>query len=217
MENIKIYFLLTLSFVLFWESSFAQEKEGPEMTSYYLHIKPNIYTNREILGFKLYNRAKRNQASWTSALLKPLQQDSLGYLVKVDLPSSLIPHIQMMKCRALTLNHRKASEMDTVQVSYGGVELSTIRLNISSTPPGAEVFLVPNRIWENTVKNQNWQENIALLGDFRVSTSLTETYTYIDQTVFKVIFKLGDAFQTLTHFTRPPAIEKEQSISVQFQ
>jgi hypothetical protein len=116
----------------------------------------------------------------------------------------------------MAIDTRKASEPDTVKFAYGGVELSTIRLNISSTPPGAEVYLVPNRIWQSTLEKLDWQEDLSLLGDFRVSTSLTETYTYIDQTVFKVIFKLGDQFQTVTHFTRAPAIEKEQHISVKF-
>ncbi len=106
---------------------------------------------------------------------------------------------------------------DTVGFSYGGVRLSSIRLTILSDPSGAEVYLIPNRVWQSKIEKLNWQKDPSLLGDFRVSTSLTETYTYIDQTVFKVVFRLGDQFQTLTHNPRPPAVEPEQQISVQFQ
>jgi hypothetical protein len=86
MEYFKIFLLLALSFVTLATPASAQKEADPEMISYYLHIRPKIYKNQEIVGFELFNLPKRNQTSWTSPLLKPLQKDSLGYLVKVDIP-----------------------------------------------------------------------------------------------------------------------------------
>lgn len=217
MKKRQTVLVFTLSLLVMGHCTFAQKAPETGLVSYYLHIQPKQYSDSDILGFELYLRPKRNQAAWTSPLLTPLQQDSLGYLVKVDIPPELVTQIKMLRCTAFSLRSREGMATDTVGFSDGGVRLSSIRLTILSDPSGAEVYLIPNRIWQSKIEKLNWQKDPSLLGDFRVSTSLTETYTYIDQTVFKVVFRLGDQFQTLTHNPRSPAVEPEQQISVQFQ
>lgn len=216
MQIKTICILFSISFFFLTEKTVGQENTAEGFTTFYMHIKPKGYKNQEIVGFELFNRGRRNQLEWTSPRLEPLLKDSLGYLVKVDLPNELIPEVKMLRCRAVAKNPNKNSGPEFLEFTYGGVNLSSIRLNINSEPSGAEVFLVPIRVWQSRIEKQNWKEDPDLLMDFRVNTSLTETFVFIDQTVFKVIFRLREQFQVLTHFTRPVSIEQEQTISVQF-
>ncbi|WP_373492648.1 hypothetical protein [Aquiflexum sp.] len=217
MQIKTICILFSISFFFIIEETVGQENTAEGFTTFYMHIKPRGYQNKEIIGFELYNRGRRNKQEWNSPRLEPLLKDSLGYLVKVELPNELIPEVKMLRCRAIARNPQKNLGPEFLEFTYGGVNLSSIRLNISSDPSGAEVFLVPNRVWQSRIEKQNWKEDPDLLTDFRVNSSLTETFVFIDQTVFKVIFKLGEQFQILTHFTKPPSIEQEQTVSAQFK
>ncbi|MDN3547147.1 hypothetical protein [Mucilaginibacter aquaedulcis] len=149
-----------------------------------------------------------NEIQWQSNELKPITLDSLGFLVKVNVPIKLYHLNPMYSCTA-TINPTK-------KISYGGVNIHGIQLELRSNPQKAEVYLIPRRIWLNQIQNSNWQKNNALIETFLVDSDKTDTTVNIDETVYTVIFKLNDKFLVRTHYTKPQQVEPRQKVSVDF-
>ena len=179
----------------------------------FMHIKlqsDKIYTPK---SFKL--SYKTDQINWTSDKLTPITTDSLGYLVKVRIPIKIYNLNQMFTCEAIVGSVKwKPTRQDTV--SYGGVTAHGIQLELKSTPNKAEVFLIPRRLWLNQIKSSKWQQDNSLIESFMVDSDKTDTSVSIDETVYMVIFKLGNKYLVRTHYTKAKEIEPIQKVSVDF-
>ena len=149
-----------------------------------------------------------NDIKWVSDELSPITLDSLGFLVKVRVPLKLYNLNPMYTCTA-TINPTKT-------ISYGGVNIHGIQLELKSNPQKAEVYLIPRRIWLNQIQNSNWQKNNTLIETFLVDSDKTDTIVNIDETVYTVIFKLNDKYLIRTHYTKAKEIEPQQKVSVDF-
>jgi hypothetical protein len=149
-----------------------------------------------------------NDMKWVSDKLSPIAFDSLGFLVKVRLPLKLYNLNPMYTCTA-TIDSTKT-------ISYGGVNIHGIQLELRSNPQKAEVYLIPRRIWLNQIQNSNWQKNNTLIEIFLVDSDKTDTTVNIDETVYTVIFKLNDKYLVRTHYTKAKEIEPQQKVSVDF-
>lgn len=184
----------------------------------FLHIRftPSGYYSPK--AFKL--KYQTEQTDWTSTILKPLDYDSLGYLVKVRIPLKIYNLKPMFTCTAATawdgLESDAKNWTSAPIVSYGGVTARGIQLHLVSNPAKAEVFLIPRRIWLNKIESSNWQNNNALIEAFIVDSDKTNTSVGIDETVYMVIFKLGDKYLIRAHYTKPLELEPVQKVSVDF-
>lgn len=183
--------------------------------SCYVRIKNKSLTDYKILNFFLQYTDSTTGEVWKSKILKPIELDSSGYLVKVDVPKKFIDLPTMLSCTAAAVDKKKYGRK-TALIEYGGVSISNIKLVLNSDPLGADAYLIPNRIWQSKIKNKKWEKNNSLIADYLVNTSTTNTFAHIDETVYIVIFKYKDRFLTRIHFTKPYSVEKEQFVNVKF-
>jgi hypothetical protein len=183
--------------------------------SCYLRIKNQSLGDYKILNFVLQYTDSLTGKVWKSKSLKPLELDSSGYLVKVDVPKEFTALPTMFSCTAAAIDKKKYGRK-TALIEYGGVTISNIKLVLNSDPLGADAYLIPNRIWQSKIKNKKWEKNNSLIADYLVNTSTTNTFAHIDETVYVVVFKYKDRYLTRIHFTKPYSVEKEQFINVKF-
>src|SRR5215210_3257999 len=184
----------------------------------YLHIFPEHSLNsypKSLVGFVLKHVDSAGNTDWESEKITTFDStgSDSGVFIKVDLPLRCLKGPPTFWCTSLTVS---AKNNDTIRYSYGGVKLSDIRLFLKSRPEGAETFLIPNRIWQNKIEGTNWEKNNSIIENFRVNTSITNTFANVDQTVFVVLFKLKDKFKKIVHFTKPANVEHEQTVWVEF-
>ncbi|WPU96606.1 hypothetical protein SNE25_13870 [Mucilaginibacter sabulilitoris] len=190
----------------------------------FLHIKhlsvpiTNVPGWRNPKAFKL--KYKTDNIDWTSPALIPLDNDSLGFLVKVRIPLNIYKLHPMFTCNAAAMWGGPESDRENWSsatiVSYDGVTARGIQLQLVSNPVKAEVYLIPRRVWLNRIQNSNWQKNNVLIEAFLVDSDKTNTSVGIDETVYTVIFKLGDKYLIRTHYTKPLELEPIQKVSVDF-
>jgi hypothetical protein len=212
----RLVLFLTLYIVLIYDpvKLIAQNQQSDSVVTCFLHISENFSEYYEVEGFMMNYTDPETKEKWHSPVIKPLQNDSSGYLLKFDFPARYYPPLKMLRCTAFGVDPRLPS--DTVTFSYGGIVLDNIKLILNSDPMGADVFLIPNRVWTQKYKDSDWKKDISKLNEFRVNSNSTNTTAIIDQTVYVVIFKLEDRFEERIHYTRPEKVEKEQVISIKF-
>lgn len=199
----------------------AQTNEKSNRTvSTYLHIKGHWQDydqqNDSIIGFILNNIDTSGKTNWQSEKITDFEKDGNGYFLKANIPDNVSPNSRELWCESIALRRVGSSERDTVKARYGGVKLSKIKLVLQSTPEGAETFLVPNRIWMQRFENTSWDKDDSKIQKFRVNTSSTNTYAFVDETVFVVVYKMNDKYKKTIHFTKPAAIEPEQNVWIKF-
>lgn len=191
----------------------------------YTHVKVNEHSGYgwEIVGYKL--RLENDTVNWESELLQPLDIDSLGLLFGVQMPADLVTADVMFTCSMqLTksvssfniFKWKSVEEIKSKSWDYGGVNLSRIQLEINSEPKGAEVYLIPNRVWMRDFEGEDVSANVSRLQRYRVNTSFTDTHVTIDQTVFRILFKLDGQMQNIVHYTKPQSVEPTQKVFVKF-
>ena len=196
--------------------------DTPRVISSFMYVESDTLSDYEIAGFRL--KTPGNAAvAWESGLILPLQQDSgTRFLIKVDVPAEISGSVDELECigiakkpygmwKWLLPKHKR-----TVAIPYGGVALSVIKLEIKSNPTGAEVYLVPIRVWDKRFKDTELESSIDDMELYKVNTSVTDTFVRIDQTVFKIVFHANGRFKTITHRPQPQSIEPVQSVSIQF-
>jgi hypothetical protein len=211
---------LFLSIFIFLSSTaFAQKDINADGTvSTYLHIKGDWLASdgkhNTIIGFVLNNIDTLGKSNWKSNKITEFEKERDGYFIKANIPAYVSDNSSQIWCTAISL--RPENKSDTIRTKYGGVKLSKIKLILNSTPEGAESYLVPNRIWIEKFANTSWDKDDSELQKFRVNTSSTNTYAYVDQTVFVVIFKLDDKYKKVIHFTKPASVQEEQPVWIKF-
>jgi hypothetical protein len=187
--------------------------------STYLHIKGELIKSDKskdsLVGFLLNNIDISGKSNWKSGEITEFEKERDGYFIKADIPAYVSKNSSQTWCTAIFLRS-SGNKTDTIRTKYGGVKLSKIKLILNSTPEGAESYLVPNRIWMEKFANTSWDKDDSELQKFRVNTSSTNTYAYVDQTVFVVIFKLNDKYKKVIHFTKPASVQEEQPVWVKF-
>jgi hypothetical protein len=184
--------------------------------SNYIHI-PAIENKKwkKITGFILKNISSSGDTDWVSGKTDFAEKDSSGYFVKVNVPLTVLNNSKEVWCTAF-VQRETQNGIDTIPVQYGGVQFSKIKLYLKSTPQGAETFLIPNRIWMQRIENTNWEKDNSKIEDFRVNTSSTNTFAYVDETVFVVLYKKNNRFKKIIHYTKPMNVEQEQTAWVEF-
>ena len=210
---IAIFFFLS-------SNAFTQKDINADGTvSTYMHLKGDWLAvdgkHNTIIGFILNNIDTLGNKNWRSKEITEYEKERDGYFIKADIPAYVSDNSSQIWCTAITLRS-SGDKTDTIRTNYGGVRLSRIKLLLNSTPEGAESYLVPNRIWIDKFANTSWDKDDSELEKFRVNTSSTNTYAYVDQTVFVVIFKLNDKYKKVIHFTKPASVEEEQHVWIKF-
>jgi hypothetical protein len=176
----------------------------------FLHVNPTskIKGAGKLEGFALtYNTPEIN---WYHDLARVIDKDSIGFLIKVRIPRKIYDQHKMLTCWAVWWGQ----EMQVVK--YGGINMR-IKLTLQSQPQKASVYLVPRRIWKSKFENTPWKEHIESLSDYMVDSDQTNTSVTIDETVYTVVFKLGNKFLIRTHFTKPMDTEPTQKVTADFQ
>lgn len=174
----------------------------------------------ETEGYRL--RLINDTINWESELLQPLDVDSAGFLFGLLIPADLVTADLMFTC---TMEQSKSTKgwpwksdnkIKQRSYPYGGVQLSAIQLEIQSDPNGAEVYLIPNRIWNRDFEGEELQNKESDLLRYRVNSAFTNTHVLIDQTVFRILFRLEDDFKSIIHYTQPKSIQPSQKVFVSF-
>lgn len=192
-----------------WVNSPDSTLKKDSVITAFLHVNPTskIKAAGTLQGFALtYNTPEIN---WYD-LATVIDKDSVGYLIKVRIPRKIYNQHKMLTCWAVWWGR------ETQVVKYGGINMR-IKLTLQSQPQKASVYLIPHRIWKSKFENTTWQDHIGLLSDYMVDSDQTNTAVTIDETVYTVVFKLGNKFLTRTHYTRPMDIEPTQKVTVDFQ
>jgi hypothetical protein len=216
------YCSLFLSIFIFISSIAIAQKvvKSDSTVSTYLHVKNKDWLasdklNDPVIGFILNNIDTLEKSNWKSTKITEFEKVKDGYFLKADIPAYVTRNSSNVWCTAITLRS-SGNKTDTIRTKYGGVRLSKIKLILNSTPEGAESFLIPNRIWLEKFANTSWDKNDSELEKFRVNTSSTNTYAYVDQTVFVVVFKLNDKYKKVIHYTKPANVQEEQPVWIKF-
>jgi hypothetical protein len=184
----------------------------------YFHIKGKLPAGayrQELEGFILQNIDTSNKINWQSPLIKDYELEQQGYFLKANLPTSIQRNSRHLQCSGV-ITSPVAGGIKRDTIDYGGVNFNRIKLILKSTPEGAESFLIPNRIWTQKFSSGVWKKENSLLEKYRVNTSSTNTYAYVDETVFVVLYKIKDKFKKTIHYTKPARIETEQTVWVNF-
>jgi len=206
-------FKLVIFVVFLSQSSFCQSGAKETVTTFLYIENPYKETDKkyEIKSFQLTNVDTLGKKNYKFPTISNFDQDENGYFVKLEVPEAVLNNSSNIWCRAKV---RGGSYNGTLTVTYGGVRFSKIKLVIKSSPEGAETYIVPNRIWDQ--KLSTVALNDTVLEHYRVNTSTTNTYAYIDETVYVIICKKGNQFRRIIHFTKPATIEKVQVVSINF-
>lgn len=206
--------------------SLAQDSSAHNITTY-LHVGKNVKkglysTNPDEIELSRIKFQLYFKKDWYSDTLQALFRDDKGYLVKVSLPENLIRHTDMLGCTLLLYektddpNNGQIPRLDR-SIRYGGVDINNnVTLKIDSDPAGAEVYIIPNSEWPE-IEKTDWKHNISKYWLYRPDISKTSTRISIDQTVYVIIFKLGDRYDIKIHYTKPKAVEDPQSVSTEFK
>lgn len=216
MKKTIVFLFLSGVFCL---SAVGQVKKA-RIVSSFLHVDSDKLGKYEVEAFIL-KTPKKSSITWQSDRIKPLYQESDSkFLIKVDVPEEVLENVNELRCVGITKNkYRKwwlFGYKKEIEVPYGGVNFSVIKLEIKSNPQGAEVYLVPMRVWDRDFKDAVLEKSIADMEFYKVNTSVTDTFVRIDQTVFKIVFHVNDQFKTIVHRPQPQSIEPVQSVSVKF-
>ncbi|TRX47265.1 hypothetical protein FNH22_30215 [Fulvivirga sp. M361] len=218
MKRVSMFLYLLIASSL----SASGQIDTSRMVSFFMHVESETLSNYKIVAFTL-KTPEGSDIDWQSGWIRPLQQDSdTRYLIKADVPAEISTSIDELECTGIAKNSYsmwnwlRAKDKRTLKIPYGGVDLSVIKLEIRSDPKGAEVYMVPIRVWDKLFSDTKLERSIEDMELYKVNTSVTDTFVRIDQTVFKIIFHANGRFKTITHRPLPQSVEPVQSVSVQF-
>ncbi len=216
MKKVKFFScaFLTLVLVAFRNEAIAQV-DTPKYSTNFLHIKnPGLQSygnDRPIRAFVLESHDNLGNINWISKRIVPLGLDEEGYLIKVNLPDSIMKTAKALWCNAYVFDDNDGTGGSEQIIKYGGVKCNSIKLLINSAPSGAESYLISNRVWMERFKDIEWQ-NAVLLNPFKVDEGLTNTHVFIDETVYVIIFRLNNAYKQVIHHTRPYSVDSVQTV-----
>ena len=216
----KAYTFLFLLSTMYLQA--VAQADTSRVVSSFIYVESDTLSEYEILGFTLKTPTSA-PIDWQSGRIRPLQQDSTTrFLIKVDVPVEISKSVDELECIGIAKrpygmwNWLLPKHKRTVEIPYGGVALSVIKLEIKSNPTGAEVYLVPIRVWDKRFEGTELENSIDDMELYKVNTSVTDTFVRIDQTVFKIVFHVNGKFRTIIHRPQPQSIEPVQSVSIQF-
>jgi hypothetical protein len=208
----QLLLLFTFIVIAAGRNEAAGQADTPKYCTNFLHIKNTFlqsYSNdHPIRAFVLESHDSQGNITWVSKRIVPLGLDEDGYLVKVNLPDSIMKTAKALWCNAYVYDENAGSEQ---VVKYGGVKCNSIKLLINSAPSGAESYLISNRVWMERFRDIEWQ-NADLLSPFKVDEGLTNTHVFVDETVYVIVFKLNNSYKQVIHRTRPFAVDSVQTV-----
>ena len=213
--------IIILLLSLFSSAAFSQKTISKiDSVTTIVHIPLQNFSGQssyKITSFLMRNIDTLGNVNYNFPKISEYEQDENGYYFKLNVPPAILNNSKEIWCKA-TLKPKglyKSKDPKT-EIEYGGVKLSKIKLIVKSIPEGAESFIVPNRIWDDKIKSLN-KKNESILEKFRINTSATNTYAFVDETVYMVICKMGNKFVKTLHYTKPSSIEKEQIVTLNFK
>lgn len=200
--------------------AFSQTKmKKHDSVTCYVHVIPNWFGRQQkgwekVLSFVLKNTDTLGQINWQSGKITAFIKDDNEYFLKLNTPPSIPQNSSGLWCTAImqTLSKNKKKLYDTLELNCGGAHLGKIKLNLKSTPEDAAVFLIPSGIWAEKFEKSNWEKDSTIIEKFRVNTSTTDTYAYIDETEFVVLYKKNSRYKKTVCYTRPAIVAKEQTL-----
>lgn len=221
MKYIAIIFLLFLSQISYSQESTTYASDTPSkndsLVSVFVSInKKDWLSALKVVGFHLRYNDKNSKLLWQKDYAI-LDEDNNRYLVKVDVPEAVRANTFEVWCEARVSRKPSSGPAVINNKRYGGVTLSSIKLNIASKPQGAETFLIPNRIWNKTFAGKKLEKMTEQLANYRVNPTFTNTHVFIDETVYAVVCKIGSKFSMIRHNTMPMSVSKEQNVIVPFE
>ena len=177
---------------------------------------------RTLDGIKVSTIDSSGSVFWTSEKITDFVEDSSQYAIKVEIPQIVLVKSRKTECLYLYSELiNKGGSKQSLETLYYFVnrssDFSNIKLNLISTPKGAEIFLIPNRVWMKEFDGKKWQSyGETYMVKFRVNGTTTNTFTHIDETVYVVLFKLKDDYKLRTLYTKPAQIAPEQTVTITF-
>ena len=177
-----------------------------DTTTVILHVDKTVdlsdsiydYRRKSLHGIRVSTIDVFGNTIWTSDKVTDFIDDSSQYLIKLEIPQIILLRSKKTNCLYLysTLVKKGGSEQ-SFETKYSSEnkpgEFSNIKLNLTSTPKGAEVFLIPNRIWLKEFDGKQWQSySDNFMDKFRLNGTATNTFTDIDETVFVILFNSKD-------------------------
>ena len=208
-------------------------KDYIEITTLFQHVPNTIdslnlntdldnWGEMKLDGVKITTLDDSGHLIWTSEKITDFIEDSLGLLIKFEIPQLVLLKSKKVDCQYFysTTVHKKGGAQ-SIETNYSSENQQSnfpnIKLNLHSSPIGAEIFLVPNRFWIKNFEGKNWQTfNDRYFDRFRINGTTTNAFTQIDETVYVVIFKLNGIFKTRTFYTQPAQVQPEQTVRITF-
>jgi hypothetical protein len=227
LSGMKKLYVVSAGLLLLASRPVVAQDSSAHNISTYLHVGKNVKKSlysEDPADIEL-NRIKFRlnfKKEWYSDTVQALSRDEKGYLVKVSLPENINQQTDMLSCTMLLYEKTEEPNSGPVpkldrSIRYGGVDINNIvTLKIDSDPAGAEVYIIPNSEWPD-IEKTDWKHNISKYWLYRPDVSKTSTKISIDQTVYVIIFKLGDRYDIKIHYTKPKAVENPQSVSTEFK
>ncbi len=221
-DIIENYPMKKLPLFLLLATMLCDTMAGQSVVSSYLYVESNALSKYKIIAFTLKTPDDAS-VPWESDQIKPLLKVSDSkFLIKVDVPRQVMERVNELECTGIAknsyglFNWLKKKDRRTIKIPYGGVALNMIRLEIRSDPQGADVYMMPVRLWDKKFKDTDLEKSIDDMERYKVNTSTTNTFARIDQTVFKIIFYANGMFKTMIFGPKPLSIEPEQSVTMKF-
>ncbi|MES2111861.1 MAG: hypothetical protein V4577_24095 [Bacteroidota bacterium] len=176
---------------------------------------------REINSIKISITNSAGGVIWTSDRISSIEPDSLAYFFRMSVPEIIMKKKANIKCHYFYNSLEKGPGSAAAMENHYWDEkkdanYSSIKLNLISSPKGASVFLIPNRIWQKQYENKDWQTQIKSMDRFRVDGSTTNTIANIDETVYVIIFQLNTTNKKRTYFTKAALVQPEQTVTMNF-
>jgi tetratricopeptide (TPR) repeat protein len=187
-----------------------------------LNTELNHWGDIRLDGVKMTTLDDSGNLIWTSEKITDFVKDSLDLLIKIEIPQLVLLKSKKMECLYFysTTVHKKGGAQ-SIETRYSSENqrsnFPNIKLNLHSSPSGAEIFLVPNRFWIKNFEGKNWQSfKESSFDRFRINGATTNAFTQIDETVYVVIFKHNGIFKTRTFYTQPAQVQPEQTVMITF-
>jgi len=204
-----------------------------ETTIIFLHVpkafeptfsdsKNGYFDNIQLNGVKITTIDVSGNSIWVSEKITDFVENYSELLLKIEIPKIVLLKSKKVDCQYFySTTYNKPGGAQSIITEYfkenRDSDFPNIKLNLNSIPNGAEIFLVPNRVWIKEFKGKNWSlfsENY--MDRFRVNGTTTNTFTQIDETVYVIIFKLDGKYKTRTYYTKPAQIQPEQTVIITF-
>lgn len=216
----KVILVVSLLFLALRADSSSGD-QGKQISTFITVESKSLSQYEKVIAFIL-KTPDNSPINWKSERLTPIQKISGSeYKLKVNIPADILENIDMLECIGVVkrswgiLTWMWPKDKREIEVSYGGIGLNLIDLQIKSKPQGADVYLIPMRIWNANYSDAQLDGYLEELELYKVNTSVTDTFVKVDETVFKVVLHINGQFKTTVYRPIPQSVEPSQTVFMQ--